>query len=521
VRRVRDKWRPRLGFVVLAILLTVLALPLAGLFFFRVYENQLIRQTEGELIGQGAIIAAAFATEVRAAVPAPSLGAAVPEKPASERGERLRPIEPGLDLALDPILPPRPASAPGIPDPALAALGPKFSEILDTAQQSTLAGFRLLDPTGVVIAGGSEVGRSLAEAEEVRIALAGRYASRLRSRIRDRPTPPLYSVSRGTMLRIFVAMPVVVDDRVAGVVYMSRTPSNVVKHLYGERGKLALAAIAILAATLIIAFVFIRTVSRPMYELMDRTARIAAGDRDAIRPLSHHGTREMAELAGAFLDMARKLQARSDTIRTFATHVSHELKSPLTAIQGAAELLRDGGDSMDEATRGRFHANIVADTERLNGLVRRLIELARAENTVSGGESASLAEAVSALGAEPRLAVEIEAGENIRFRMSAENAAILLRNLADNSARHGARHFRLAASGAGTVTILADDDGSGVPAANRSRIFEPFFTTRRDSGGTGLGLGIVAALVKAHDGAIGLADSPSGARFVITLPGAA
>lgn len=517
----KDKWRPRLGFVVLAILLTVLALPLAGLFFFRVYENQLIRQTEGELIGQGAVIASAFAAEVRLAVPASSLGAAVPERPASERSERLRPIEPELDLALDPILTPRPASAPGVPDPALAALGPKFSEILDTAQQSTLAGFRLLDPSGVVIAGGSEIGRSLADVEEVRIALTGRYASRLRSRIRDRPTPPLYSVSRGTMLRIFVAMPVVVDGRVAGVVYLSRTPSNIVKHLYGERGKLALAAVIVLAATLLIAFVFIRAISRPMYELMERTARIAAGDRDAIRPLSHHGTREMAELAGAFLDMARKLQARSDTIRTFATHVSHELKSPLTSIQGAAELLRDAGDGMDEATRARFHANIVADTERLNGLVRRLIELARAESTVLTGETTSLSEALAALGSEQRLAVKVEAGPEIRFRMSAENAAIVLRNLADNSARHGAANFRLSASGAGTVTILADDDGSGISPNNRARVFEPFFTTRRDSGGTGMGLGIVAALVKAHDGTVALADSPSGTRFVITLPGAA
>jgi signal transduction histidine kinase len=109
---------------------------------------------------------------------------------------------------------------------------------------------------------------------------------------------------------------------------------------------------------------------------MDRTARIAAGDCDAIGPLSHHGTREMAELSQAFLDMAQKLQARSDTIRTFATHVSHELKSPLTAIQGAAELLRDGGAEMDQTQHRRFCDNIVTDTDRLNQLVRRLIELA-------------------------------------------------------------------------------------------------------------------------------------------------
>ena len=65
-------------------------------------------------------------------------------------------------------------------------------------------------------------------------------------------------------------------------------------------------------------------------------------------------------------------------------HVSHELKSPLTAIQGAAELLRDGGDEMGRAKRTRFYDNIIADADRLNRLVRRLIELARAESANLG-----------------------------------------------------------------------------------------------------------------------------------------
>ncbi|TIW91434.1 histidine kinase dimerization/phospho-acceptor domain-containing protein, partial [Mesorhizobium sp.] len=95
------------------------------------------------------------------------------------------------------------------------------------------------------------------------------------------------------------------------------------------------------------------------------------------------------ELSAAFLDMAQKLQARSDSIQTFATHVSHELKSPLTAIQGAAELLRDSGEAMDEAERKRFSNNIVTDAGRLNLLVRRLLELARVENLAPSGESTS------------------------------------------------------------------------------------------------------------------------------------
>ncbi|RWO97666.1 MAG: HAMP domain-containing protein [Mesorhizobium sp.] len=496
----------------------VMALPLVGLFFFRLYENQLIRQTEAELIAQGAALAAIHAQEVRdAGIAAEKLGAAVPadrDNPDSP----YRPIEPRLDLASDRVLATRPAATAATVDPAFTAIGARLSGILAETQKTTLAGFRLLDPKGVVIAGREEIGLSLGAVGEVRAALAGRYASALRQRISDEPPPSLYSVSRGTRVRVFVAMPVAVDGKVAGVVYLSRTPNNIVKHLYGERGKVVLAAIAILGGTLLIGLIFLRTVSRPIYALMERTKRIAAGDRAAIRPLDHHGTREMAALSDAFLEMAEKLHARSDSIQTFATHVSHELKSPLTAIQGAAELLRDSGSAMDEAERRRFSDNIVTDAGRLNLLVRRLLDLARAENLAPSGESTSIGAALALLPTGDRPALRVEAGET-GLRISAENAAIVLANLIDNSARHGATLVSImAASAGGKATIQVSDDGAGISPSNRARIFEPFFTTRRDCGGTGMGLGIVLALLKAHDGTIRLVDSERGTRFEIILP---
>lgn len=513
------KWRPRLATIVVAILIMVMALPLVGLFFFRLYENQLIRQTEAELIAQGAALAAILAQEVRdAGIPAEKLGAAVPAD-SDNPDSPYRPIEPSLDLASDRVLATRPAATAATVDPAFAAIGARLAGILAETQKTTLAGFRLLDAKGVVIAGREEVGLSLGAVAEVRAALAGRYASVLRQRISDEPPPSLYSVSRGTRVRVFVAMPVAVDGKVAGVVYLSRTPNNIVKHLYGERGKVVLAAIAILGGTMLIGLIFLRTVSRPIYALMERTKRIAAGDRAAIRPLDHHGTREMAALSDAFLDMAEKLHARSDSIQTFATHVSHELKSPLTAIQGAAELLRDSGSAMDEAERRRFSDNIVTDAERLNLLVRRLLDLARAENLAPSGESTSLSAALALLPTEDRLALRIEGGGETGMRISAENAAIVLANLIDNSARHGATLVSItAASAGGKATIQVSDDGAGISPSNRARIFEPFFTTRRDCGGTGMGLGIVLALLKAHDGTIRLVDSERGARFEIILP---
>jgi hypothetical protein len=171
---------------------------LSGCSSIRLYENQLVRQTEAELIAQGAVVAAIYAREVREAAVSPNdLGATV-AKVANDASGRYRPIEPRLDLAMDTILPRRPDSVPAIANAVFAEIGARFSGILAEAQDTTLAGFRLLDPSGTVIAGGGDIVRSFAGVEEVRAALAGKYSSVLRTRVLDEPAPPLYSISRGT-----------------------------------------------------------------------------------------------------------------------------------------------------------------------------------------------------------------------------------------------------------------------------------------------------------------------------------
>src|SRR5260370_35968803 len=139
-------------------------------------------------------------------------------------------------------------------------------------------------------------------------------------------------------MRIFTAMPVIVRDQVAGVVYASRTPRNVFKFLYERRRRLMLAMLSMIVPTLLIGFLFHRTITEPMRELVERTNLVGKGDRDALRPLKRHGTREFPRPSQRFLEMAMSLNARSSFISPFATHVSHELKSPLTSIQAPAAL---------------------------------------------------------------------------------------------------------------------------------------------------------------------------------------
>jgi hypothetical protein len=351
--RVKEKWRPSLALIVFAVLAAVMVLPLIGLFFFRIYDNQLIRQTQAELIAQSEVFAAIFAREVEARRGSGiALGAEIPLAARPDPNDKFSPIRPELDLAGDELFRRRPDAAPATKpaDPAYVEIGAALMPLIEQTQKVTLAGFRILDPNGVVIAGRDEVGQSLAHIEEVAAALAGQYRAVLRTRVPNRPPPPIYSFSRGVGVHVFSAMPVIVDNHVAGVIYTSRTPSNIFQNLYEERTKFILAALAVMLATLSIGFVFSRTITRPMYELIGRAARIARGDRAAVQPLAHYGSREFAQLSRSFLDMAEQLSRRSDYIASFSAHLTHELKSPLTS----AELLLESAQS-DSGTLTRMN----------------------------------------------------------------------------------------------------------------------------------------------------------------------
>jgi len=528
--RERHKWRPSLGLVVSVVLATVLALPLFSLYFLRIYENQLIRQTEGELIAQSAALAATLHREIETSIPANvPLGATVrPRADASVsraaiNDEPYRPIWPELDLSNVRILPPRPAGQPPAapPDPAFVALGARIMPDLVLTQNLTLAGFRLLDPSGTVLGGREEVGLSLAHIEEVADALQGHFRSVLRARISSHGQPPLESISRGTSVRVFTAVPVIVRDQVAAVVYASRTPSSVFKHLYEQRRKFALAGLSMVLPTLLIGYVFHRTITAPMRELIARTRAVGSGDRGALRPLRRHGTKEFASLSQSFLDMAGRLKQRSDFISTFATHVSHELKSPLTSIQGAAELLRDdigAATPMSESDRRKFIDNIVADADRLTKIAIRLREFARADSSLIAGVSRLDGSMAGLRAAFPALDIRASGDVDAPMRMSDDNLMIVLSNLADNAMRHGASKIDFAAARREPMLIVtATDNGEGVSPNNRSRIFDSFFTTRRDSGGTGMGLAIVRAMLDAHGGAIRLLEADKGAAFEISI----
>lgn len=275
-------------------------------------------------------------------------------------------------------------------------------------------------------------------------------------------------------------------------------------------------AIAIIAA-IAVGIVFVRTILRPVRELVSRATRITSGDASAIAPLMHHGTRELASLSDGFMDMARSLSNQSAYLRTYSRHVSHELKTPLTSIRGAAELMLDT-DAMTPEQRERFLRNIIADVSRTTDLLEQLNQQARAE-TPAGG-STTLAPTLASLRSDfPDLRLEIAGDANLAVAMTEENVLLVLRHLAVNAIAHGARVLNIVvARDAMLCRLSLCDDGAGIAPGNRNRIFDPFFTTRRDAGGTGMGLTIVRSMLEAHRGGIELLDSEAGACFALRIP---
>lgn len=500
----------KLRTILLIVMLSVLMLPLGSIYFLRFYENELVRKTELELISQSAALAAIFRHLIGQEHINPDEG--------------YRPVYPMLDLSSHQVLPRRPDALPTTiqVDPQIMQAGQQMQPILANTQQITLAGMRLLDANGIVIAGRQERGLSLAHLAEVQRAMQGKYSPVIRERISDEPPPPIASLSRGTKIRIFTAFPVMDQGKVYGVVYLSRTPQNILKHLYIRKEKVLFLTLLVLGLTGLLVLFISSRLSRPIRELIEQTKKLTRGEIETVELLKQPGTYELAELSRSFTEMSRTLHERSAYINKFASHVSHEFKTPLTSMQGTLELLQEHIDEMPVEQRQRFINNLQADTQRLKRLVNRLLEQARADSTQASSATCNLADVLTDLKscyAERGLDILFsEAETNSKLKISPDQLKIILNNLFDNSLHHAASeiHIKVKRTEA-WVQISVIDNGTGISKANRKRIFTPFFTTRREHGGTGLGLGIVESLLKAWNGEIILQDSEKGAHFDLRL----
>ena len=275
-----------------------------------------------------------------------------------------------------------------------------------------------------------------------------------------------------------------------------------------------------------------RTVLDPLAELAARARAAASGPWQS--PPARDRPDEIGDLARALDDRVTALHHRAEGAVLFAANLSHELRTPLAAIRGAAELIAD--ESIAREDRERFVANITLESERLERLVRGLLELVRAERDgpVRDAGTVDLAAALAEVAsrAEPllarkslRIAVDV-ASDLPAAAMAAERMHRVLFGLLENAIKFspaGASISLAATRVDDELVVTVADEGPGVAAELREAIFDRYFSGPREGGpaarGTGLGLAIVKGLVEGACGRVRVDDAASGgARFEIALP---
>lgn len=524
-QRIARYWpRLRLRTIIFGTLLLVAALPGFGAIFLRVYENALVRRTEAELVAQGAAISASAAL----LWPRATAAAPLPQALATDRSWRARssydlpPTE--VDLSIAPILSERPrARITRTPVDAVAqGVANRLVPVIAETQGATLAAIRLTDRRGILLNGEAR-GRSLAGVPELAQALAGESATVLRENSRNHYATPLTWISRASNLRLHHARPIRVDGRVVGAVLVSRTPPPLLRGMTEDAGKIALGVALILAILVLLTAVLARAIVRPIETLSRATRSVAAG-RATIPGDPSLKVVEIEALYADFRGMAEAIAARSRYLRDFAASLTHEFKTPLTGISGGIELLEDHGAAMSEGERARFLANMRGDATRLNRLLGRLMDLARADMRIADARArcapaAVIAQRIAGLD-RSGFGISVAVDPALVVAMDAETLGTIATILIDNAEQAGAARLTITATvDDARLAILFADDGPGVPAADRSRIFDTFFTSKRAHGGTGLGLAIARSLAEAEGGALTL-DTPmpgmAGATFRLT-----
>jgi two-component system OmpR family sensor kinase len=312
------------------------------------------------------------------------------------------------------------------------------------------------------------------------------------------------------------------------------------------RRVLWVASLVVLGLSIAIITVSMRLALRPLSAMAALAQDIAGGDRGRRLSPSRTDT-EIGRTAEAFDDMLdelegaeRRARQAEEQTRVFLADAAHELRTPITGVQAAAETLLHHGDQLDAESQQRLELLLIGEARRAGRLVSDLLAAARLEAGLDidrapvSVTAIAQAEVERARLLEPMSSITLS-GPEVIIAADAAKVAAIIRNLVDNALRAagpgGAIAVASAVEGDQAVLYVADS-GPGVPAADRERIFERLIrlddSRSTDSGGSGLGLAIARGYARAHGGELTcaepnpdfLADSGSrtGAVFRLSLP---
>ncbi|MBM3465289.1 MAG: HAMP domain-containing protein [Armatimonadetes bacterium] len=391
--------------------------------------------------------------------------------------------------------------------PALQERAQRFAMRLSSGSVAV----RVLNPLGGQIASaGPEDGPPLDTAQVDALLKAGHRSHRT------------WLESAGDDRWQVVLVPIERDGQLLGFAQLASSWNQADDLLNALNGILVFGGLVAVGFVIVASILLSRLLASPLERLADVAGRVARGDLGARTGLGG-GTNEIHDVARAFDEMAGRVQASFEAQRRFVADASHELKTPLTAIGGMAELLRSGA-----ADSKRAVATIEREVDRMGGLVGDLLTLSGAEAPEANQARAPVD--VASLVRE--VAGELQVGDH-RLEVDSPGPMMVLgdtdalhravRNLADNALKYtpagGTIRLRCRREGA-DVVVRVEDTGIGIPAADLPRVFDRFYRSdpsrTRGTGGSGLGLAIVRAIVKSHGGQVRL-DSVEGQGSAVTI----
>lgn len=376
------------------------------------------------------------------------------------------------------------------------------------------------DRKGIVLFdsdGGKDEGKDYSRWNDVRFTLAGRYGART-SRID--PADP-------TRSSLFVASPITRGAETVGVLTVVKPTDSVSLFIDLARRKIVTAAWVAGFAAILLGFGLSTWVTLPIKRLTAYARAIRDNRNPALPKL---GRSEVAVLGKAFEEMREALEGKN-YVENYVQTLTHEIKSPLSAIRGAAELM---DEEMPPERRARFLANIRAEADRIQNIVERLLDLSALENRkglkdVEEIDLAALAGEVvqsqAAILERKRIAVTVAAPEAVPVRgerfLLRQAIANLLSNAVDFVPAGGAIAVGAAREGKSCV-LTVEDNGTGIPAYAVDKIFEQFYSLSRpdtNRKSTGLGLSLVKEVAALHGGGITVVNrAEGGVRATLTLP---
>jgi signal transduction histidine kinase len=294
---------------------------------------------------------------------------------------------------------------------------------------------------------------------------------------------------------------------------------NVPRGMLGAHHALLILLLLVMTLVVLTAHAVLKRLLRPLRDLNDGVARLGAGELDVMLP---NPTRdEFGRLTAAFNQMVGRVREMIAARDQLLLDVSHELRSPLTRLKVALEML----------PQSEQRAGMATDIAEMERMIAQLLELERLRT--SGVTSVRqdlmpiLHDVARSFENRPPGIRIVTPLQTIPVDIDAEKVRMVVRNLVDNATKYSlpqSAPVELSAVQNGdTVVVRVTDQGPGIPENDRERVFEPFFRVDRSrtkrTGGYGLGLSISKRVMEAHGGSISVdADYHQGASFVLTFP---